>query len=142
MPYCIWISYVKHGCIWRRIVKSFILPQNDTLTYFNNFLGFNEFDQICHKLSLLTGHHHSAPGMISSELERAKKTSHHIKQNPNLPNQYPKEKNPSETPGKTDTSAFLFQMALCSVCEPEIGLNLTVSKEDVVCVISSGYSKQ
>lgn len=55
------------------IVKSFILIQSDTLTYFNNFLGFNEFDQICHKLSLLTGHHHSAPGKISSELEKEKK---------------------------------------------------------------------
>lgn len=63
------------------IVKSFILIQSDTLTYFNNFLGFNEFDQICHKLSLLTGHHHSAPGKISSELEKEKKNqTHRIKQ--------------------------------------------------------------
>lgn len=63
------------------IAKSFILLQSDSLTYFNNFLGFNKFDQICHKLSLLTGHHHSAPGMLSSKLEKGKKktTSHQIK---------------------------------------------------------------
>lgn len=56
--------------------RNFILlqsvMQSDILTYFNNFLGFNKFDQICHKLSLVTGHHHSTPGMISSELERGK----------------------------------------------------------------------
>lgn len=107
VPSCIWIFYIKHGCIWRMIVKSFILLWSVTLTYFNNFLGFNEFDQICHKLSLLTGHHHSARGMISSELGKEKKKPYRIKQKPNLPNQYPKEKNSSETPGKTDTCLLI-----------------------------------
>lgn len=82
--------------IWKSIASSFILlerGQSDTLTYFNNFLGFNEFDQICHKLSLVTGHHHSTPGMISGKLERKKKTNNHQdKQTVKLPKQYPSEK--------------------------------------------------
>jgi len=66
----------ERGCICSSAATTFSLlqrGQSDTLTYFNNFLGFNEFDQICHELSLVTGHHHSTPGVISSELKGEKK---------------------------------------------------------------------
>lgn len=82
--------------IWKSITSSYILLErglSDTLTYFNNFLGFNEFDQICHKLSLVTGHHHFTPGMISGKLERKKNANnHHDKQTVKFPKQYPSDK--------------------------------------------------